>query len=1171
MRSPLRSWCLLVLSTFLLPAVVAARPYDAAPSTTTAETATVWTTLDGRSVNAFEGTVEVPEDPDDPTGSSLRLAYVKLPTTSARPASPIVYLAGGPGGSGIDTARGARADMLLALRAVGDVVLLDQRGTGRSSPTLVCGKTWSHPADRPLDQAEVDASILDAATLCRQQMDRRGIRLAHYGPRAIAYDVDALRRALGSERISLVATSFGTRVALEVLRRHGARVERAILLGVLGPEQVLKSPRRADEVLSRIEFDAERSLHDVLAARLEALEASATTTTAIDVLTGDEVQLGVGPLDLQLVITDHLAGAAELAMLRELAVSLERADLTPIASFILRQRKRWLGHVMPYSAICAASGPADRQQRIDREVETSVVGRQLNLTNRALCDALGLEPPAPASFEPVQSDVPVLLISGSLDARTPAGNAEQVARTLSRSHHVVVEGAGHSDDLWAASPRIAELAVRFLHGDAPDAERIDALAPWLRVPPPPGTEVVEVVDTLHDRQIVDPYRWLERSKTPETRVWAATQNRYTDRLLDVLPERGTRRGELRRLFAGTGTGLPRVRGDLAVYRRVTSSRSTPSLVVRHGDLSAPDGDERVLVSPAQVAAGDAPNTVSLDVEAMSADGQLVAFSIRRQGAAEVSIRFVETASGTLLDDELPTGLYFGIALAPHGGGAYYGREREDGEGSRVHYHRFGTDPADDPVVFGESYGRAAVVWPNPSDDGVYLVHHGVSGTTQQIDLALDRLDGADASAPLGHDVSQRRTVVQDVPSAFYGGVAGDRLVIHTTWEAPRGRIFTAPLDSPGQEHWREIVPEHEDAVIETVFAAGGKLLVEYLDDIRSRLVIFDLDGRRLGDVELPGIGSLERFSGHSDHPVVFFTFSSYHLPPTIFRYDIERDDLSVWRSAAPLLDPSSFVGRRLWAESKDGTRVPYFVVHRRDLEIDGARPTIISAYGGFATSLTPSYQPEIAWWVEQGGVWAVANVRGGGELGDTWHQAAVRETKQRSIDDLIAVAEALIESGHTRSERLATWGHSAGGLLVAAAGVQRPDLFRAVVSTHPLLDMLRYNKFLAARFWLPEYGSPDRADAFEHLVAYSPYHNVDPSAPQQPAYFFETSYGDTQVAPLHARKMTARMQALATPERPVVLRHHGDVGHGGEGVTAEHRLDELTDVLSFLLWQLDAL
>jgi prolyl oligopeptidase len=589
----------------------------------------------------------------------------------------------------------------------------------------------------------------------------------------------------------------------------------------------------------------------------------------------------------------------------------------------------------------------------------------------------------------------------------------------------------------------------------------------------------------------------------------------------------------------------------------------PALMVREDD-----GTERVLVDPRRFGTGGSRAAVELlDV---SVDGGLAAFAVRRDGAEELSVRFVSVGDGRILPEELPGGRYFGVAIAADGQGAYYGRERADGEGSRLHYHRFGGDPAADPVIFGEGYGRASVVWGNLSDDGRWLVSHGVSGTRRQIDVFLDRLEpaapGQGGPLPTGHDLATRREVVSGIDAPFYGGVLGDKLVIHTTWEAPRGRIFVAPLDKPGRENWREIVPQHESAVIEKVFGAGGRILVEYLQDVHSRLAVFDLDGRPLGDVPLPGPGTIGGFSGRFQDPVVYFTFSSFHLPGAVFRYDLDSGRLEVWRSPRTGLDLEAYEAKQRWVVSKDGTRVPMFVIHRRGLKLDGSHPTVVTAYGGFATSLTPSYQPQAAWWVENGGVWAVANVRGGGELGAEWHQAAVREHKQRSIDDLIAVAQGLIDAGYTRPERLAAWGHSNGGLLVAAAMVQRPELFRAVVSTHPLLDMLRYNQFLAARFWLPEYGSPERADAFPYLRAYSPYHNVAAGV-RYPAVFLETSYADTQVAPLHARKMAARLQAASTSGRPVLLRLETKAGHGA-GKPRGKVLDELTDEWSFVFWQL---
>ncbi len=1124
-----------------------------------------WTTAAGRKVDAVFGVVEVAEDRSDRLSKTLELAYVRLPSTASRPGPPIVYLAGGPGASGIDSARGPRAEMLLALRQVADVVLLDQRGTGLSRPSLVCNKTWEHAKEEPLEEAAALAAIRGAGQVCAGQMQRLGVRLAAYNPREISDDVDALRRALGARKISLVATSYGTRLALEVLRRHGARVDRAVLLGVIGPDQELKLPAAADDVLGRIDMgDPGSTLRDTLRSQLEELSRKPVRATAVDVLTGEKVPVALGPLDLQLAVADHLGSADQLLALREIAVHLERGDWAPLAQDLLRQRKRWLGHVMPYAVVCSAGASEARRHQAATQAASSVVGRQLDAWFPDVCAALGVRPLDDSLRQSVRSAIPVLIVSGTLDARTPVQNGEEVLRHLRRGVHVVVEGAGHGDDLLVSTPEIAARAVTFLRGGMVAPERLKATPLARRVPPPPAALVQTVVDTLHGVEIPDPYRWLEDSKTPEVRIWTQQQNAYTDRLLDVLPGRIEMRQRLRELATGAGAGQPLMRGPRAVYQAATGASTLPAIVVRDGG-----GAERVLVDPARFSTSE--SRAAVELLNVSVDGGLAAFAVLREGAEEVSVRFVSVSDGTVLPDELPKGRYFGVAIDAGGLGAYYGRERDDGEGSRLHYHRFGADPAADPVVFGDGYGRGSIVWGNMSDDGQWLVSHAISGTRRQIDVFLDHLQPAESAGsappPASHDVPARREVVSGIDAPFYGGVLGDKLVIHTTWGAPRGRIFVAPLDRPGRENWREIVPQHDSAVIEKVFGAGGRILVEYLQDIHSRLAVFDLEGRHLGDVPLPGPGSIGGFSGRFDDPVVYFTFSSFHLPGTIFRYDLESGRLGVWRSPSTGLNLDAYETRQLWVVSKDGTRVPLFVIHRRDLKLDGSHPTIVSAYGGFSTSLTPSYQPQVAWWVENGGVWAVANVRGGGELGAEWHDAAVREHKQHSIDDLIAVAQGLIDVGYTRPERLATWGHSNGGLLVAAAMVQRPDLFRAVVSTHPLLDMLRYNQFLAARFWLPEFGSPERADAFSYLRAYSPYHNVAEGV-RYPAVFLETSYGDAQVAPLHARKMAARLQALATPERPVVLRHHQDAGHGGEGVSLDQRVDELVDILSFLRWQL---
>lgn len=1130
----------------------------------------VWTALDGSSIDVERGIFEVPEVRGDDDTRRLRLPYVVLPATTGRPGPPIVYIAGGPGASGIESAKGPRAQVLSALRQVADVVLFDQRGTGGARPSIVCGESWRFAGDEVVTVGAARAKMVAAARACAESAAERGVPLDAYDLESSVDDIDALRRHLGADRVSVVASSFGTRLALELLRRHGESVHRVALLGVVGPDHVLKLPRSADDVLDALPVDAERSLADVLDQAMAGLAVAPAPVRTEDPLTGEVVELLVSPFDLRLAVVGHLEAAARLDQLAAAAVDLEAGRFEPLADEIRRQRHSWLGHAAPYVITCSAGSSGARLQSIARQAPDSLVGDLFDFAYPAICEALGIEPLGDHVLQPVVSDVPVLLVSGSLDSRTPVDNARQVGAHLARSGELVIEGAGHGDDLWISSPEIGRRLVAFFAGEGPRDDRIVALRPWQRPPPPPTSEIHPVREVLHDVELTDPYRWLEADDTPETRLWTARQNRYTDRVLEVLPTWPALRRETAERLAGSGVSRPRAQGETLVYLRRLDGSVSPSVVVRRG----PDGAERVLVDPARWDASDA-GPASVEMLDFGADGDTVAYGLRRRGAEEIEVRFVGL-SGRHLEDTLPLGRYFGVSVAPDGRGVYYARELDSGEGARVYYHRFGDDPARDREIFGDGYGRGSVVWANPSDDGRYLVLHGVSGNSNRIDVYLDRLDrpapdatGADGSST-GHDLSSRREVVAGLDAAFYGGVLGDRLILQTTWLAPRGRVLSVPLDAVGREQWTEIVPQPDEGVIETVFGAGDRLIVERVVEGISHLDTYDLDGRSLGEISLPAPGTVSGLSGRWNEPDLYLTLSSFVLPPTTYRVDLETGALEPWAGGGRGgLDPAQVTVRRLEVPSGD-VRVPLYLVHRRGLELDGSHATLVTAYGGFGTSLGPAYDPLAALWVERGGVWAVAAVRGGGELGAEWHRAALRENKQRSIDDLVATLEWLIDNDYTRPERLALLGHSAGGLLVAATMVQRPELMRAVVSTHPLLDMLRYNRFLAARFWIVEYGSPDRADAFAYLHAYSPYHRVEDGV-RYPAVFLMTSSGDTQVAPLHARKMTARLQRQAGPDRPVLLRHYRDVGHGGEGVTADHRSRELTDVLSFLSWQLGGL
>lgn len=1107
-------------------------------------------------IEAEWGVLKVPEDRSNPAGRTIELSFVRLQSTAREPGPPIVYLAGGPGSSGIESARGARLPLWLALREIGDVVLLDQRGTGSSRPSLICRDSWTYPYDAPLAPHAALATIGEKARACVETLKRQGHNLSAYNAREIADDLEDLRQALKAPRISLVATSYGTHLALAMIHRHESSIHRAALLGVVGPDHTLKLPAAIERGLRGIdELNVRASgtnLAEAIATVLARVEEP-VTVTASDPLTGTDIELRVGKFDLQLATVRALGDHRSLCALREAYAKMLAGDFTPLARDFLAARKAWLGRAMPYAVLCASGVSQQRFQTVTEQERGSSLGRSVDFPFPEICSSLGVNDLGPELRAPVRSRVPVLLVSGTYDLRTPIVNAEEVLQGFPHGQHLIVEGAGHGDDLMVASPEIARNVVEFLRGQPVAVQKIAATPLWDRVLPPPAAEVLPVVETLHGVEISDPYRWLEAPDTPETRWWIEVQNRYADNLLNVLPGRQRLRQQLAELSRVEGVGRPWIRGERSFYSRRHADQDLASIVLRVDD----EGEEQVLIDPATMSADYSESVRILDV---ADDGRLLVYGVQEGGADEIEVRLFDVGKRRPLADRLPRARYFGATLLGDNREMIYARETAPGQGARLYSHQVGTDPAADREIFGEGYGRGTIVWGNLSDDGRYLVAHALSGTTQRVDVYVRNLT----------EGGELIEVVAGVDATFYGGVLGEKLVLHSNWQAPRGRVLVADPENPGQDQWREIIPEHTKAVIRTVYGAAGRLFVEYLEDVRSRVAIFDLEGRELGEVPFPAIGSLDGIRGLWDQQDVYFSFSSFHVPPTIYRYDATTGKLEVWWRAEVPIDPDQFEIRQVWYPSEDGTQVPMFLIHPRALKLDGSHPTLLVGYGGFGTSVTPSFNEEIAAWIERGGVYAIANVRGGGELGEAWHQAAVREKKQNSFVDFIAAAEWLIERGYTRPEKLAISGHSNGGLLVAAAMTQRPELFRAVICSHALLDMLRYHKFLAARFWLPEYGSPDRPDAFAYLRAYSPYHRLAANE-QYPAVFFLTGAGDTRVAPLHARKMTARMQTLATPDRPVVLRHHAQAGHSGQGITRTLRIDELTDTLSFLFWQLGEL
>jgi prolyl oligopeptidase len=672
-----------------------------------------------------------------------------------------------------------------------------------------------------------------------------------------------------------------------------------------------------------------------------------------------------------------------------------------------------------------------------------------------------------------------------------------------------------------------------------------ALPPGLS---PPYTLQRVVADTLHGVVIEDPYRWLEDQESRETRDWIDRQNEYTETLLEGMPDSKEVRQELERLMRTEDIGIPRHRNGRYFFTRRLPQQDLDVIYMRYG----PDGEDRSLVDPH----GLSPDhSVSADLVNISDDGRLLVYGLRRGGEDETAVRILDVDTGEQLPDSLPRGRYWDIEITPDDSGFFYGVYGETGD--RVYYHEMGTPLDEDTLLFGEGYGREIGIGVDLSEDGRYLlfsVEHGSAARKTELyfkDLQED--DGI-------------HTIVNDIEASFTGTMGDGKLFMQTDWEAPNGRILMVDLEHPERGLWKEVIPE-SDATIRRFTAAGGRLLVSYVRDVIPTVSVFEADGRPVVEITPPAVGSMSSLYGRWQDGEAFYSFSAYHIPNTIYRYDLASLTQTVWAREEAPIESDKYEVKQVWYESADGTRVPMFLTYHNGLKLDGSNPVMLTGYGGFRGVSLPHFSSFAALWLELGGVYALANLRGGGEFGEEWHRSGMLDQKQNTFDDFIAAAEWLISSGYTGPDRLAIRGGSNGGLLVGAALVQRPDLFRAVICTYPLLDMVRYDKFLVAKWWVPEYGSADDPEQFSYLYRYSPYHNVEPG-PDYPAVLFVTGDADTRVAPLHARKMTALLQDAVGANSPVLLHYGTAAGHSAGRPVAEV-IDDVMVEVRFLLWQLE--
>jgi prolyl oligopeptidase len=668
------------------------------------------------------------------------------------------------------------------------------------------------------------------------------------------------------------------------------------------------------------------------------------------------------------------------------------------------------------------------------------------------------------------------------------------------------------------------------------------------LPAPPPTEVRPVAEDLHGTTTTDPYRWLEDGQSPDTRAWIERQMKYTQEYLSQVklrPQIVKRLAELERLDSYT---VPYERSGKFYFTKRLAEENQASIYVRKG---LHGGDQR-LVDANQLGADQ--NT-SVSIDDVTKDGELLAYGVREGGADEEVVHFLSVKQGQPLPDVLPRARY-GVSFAPDKKGAYY--TKIEPSGPMLYYHRFGTDVHADPLVFGkkfrdETFGPVNWFGAQVTDNGRYLlvtVGHGVPAT--RIDIYSKDLREPDA--PI-------REVIHGINHQFQAENYDDDLYVLTDYGADNYHVIKLNMKNLSEENWQTLVPESKE-VISAISIVGGKLFVTGLQDVVTQTRIYSLDGKALGSLHYPTLGAGSAMTGRGSSNHGFYTFESFNIPPAIYHYHASTGTTEVFAKPKVPFSSDDYEVKQLFIPSKDGTKVPMFVCSKKGAKRDGNTPLLLYAYGGFNVSKTPEWQPEFAWWMEQGGYYALPNLRGGGEYGERWHKAGMFEKKQNVFDDLFAAAEYLIANQYTSTPLFALRGRSNGGLLMGAALTQRPDLFGAIWCGYPLLDMLRYQNFLVGRWWTTEYGSAEDPEQFRYLLKYSPYQNVKRGV-KYPAVMFNTGDSDTRVDPLHARKMTALMEANSGSDRPILLRYNTAAGHGS-GVSITEAVKETADELAFL-------
>jgi len=680
----------------------------------------------------------------------------------------------------------------------------------------------------------------------------------------------------------------------------------------------------------------------------------------------------------------------------------------------------------------------------------------------------------------------------------------------------------------------------------------------------PTAKAVNQVDDYFGHKIVDPYRWMEELDAPDVAQWVKEENAVTEQYLGTLPMRERFRSRITELWNYPKVGLPFREAGKMFYTKNSGLQRQSVWYMR----AAPDAPETLVIDP-NVLSPD--GSVALSLFVPSPDGRRFAYGLSQGGSDWSTVYVRDLSTGKQLGDTVKWLKFSGVNWTKDGGGFFYsrfpppvaGKELQNAvRDQKLYYHKLGTPQTSDRLIYERKDHPEWFVFGGMSDDGRFEYITVVNGTDPH-----NRLYVLDLDDPMHPNVAAPAKTLFDKADAAYSpiGNAGSTIYLSTDNAAPKYRIVAFDVARPEQRGWRVVVPESKNVIDQTAMLEG-RIAVNYLEDVKSSVRLFALDGKSLGALALPGVGTLAGMSARADMPELFYRFTSPLYPSTVFRFDPSTSK-SVALSPPKLknFDPAAYETREVFATSKDGTKVPVFVTMRKSLVLDGSHPAMLYGYGGFDISMTPTFSPDVLAWLEQGGIYATASMRGGAEYGEEWHKAGMFEKKQNVFDDFIAAAEYLVNQKYTAPSKLGISGASNGGLLVGAVEEQRPDLFAVALPAVGVMDMLRYDKFTGGKAWSAEYGSSDDSTAFKYLIKYSPLHNVQPGT-CYPATLLSTADHDDRVVPSHTFKLTAALQKAQGCDKPILVRVETQGSHGY--LPTDKRIAELADQWAFAAGQM---